>query len=184
MKKILGTILISLFLVSGLIAQRYVTKTGHIMFYSDTPMETIEAHNHQVNSALDIKSGDFVFKVLMKGFEFEKALMQEHFNENYVESHKFPNATFVGMIANLKDIDFSKDGDYNAVVEGELLIHGVKNKLKEEGVITVKGKRVEGKAKFAIFLNDYKIKIPSAVTENIAEEIELRIDVELMRLED
>ncbi len=88
----------------------------------------------------------------MKGFEFEKALMQEHFNENYVESHKYPNATFVGKIVNLKDIDFSKDGDYNAVVEGELLIHGVRNKLKEEGVITVNGTRVEGKAKFTILL--------------------------------
>ena len=89
------------------LSQRYITKNGHIQFYSETPMETIEAHNRQVNSALDLSTGDFVFKVLMKSFEFEKALMQEHFNENYVESDKFPRAEFEGRILNFSSIDFS-----------------------------------------------------------------------------
>ena len=82
-------------------AQKYITKNGYIKFYSETPIETIEAHNRQVNSALDRETGDFVFKVLMRSFEFEKALMQEHFNENYVESENFPNATFKGKVTNL-----------------------------------------------------------------------------------
>ena len=87
-------------------AQKYITKTGFIRFYSDAPLEKIEALNRQVNAALDITSGDLVFKVLMKSFHFEKALMQEHFNENYVESDKYPNAEFRGKITNLKDISF------------------------------------------------------------------------------
>ena len=78
------------------------------MFYSETPMETIKADNKQVNSALDSQTGDFVFKVLIKSFVFEKALMQEHFNENYMESDKFPNATFQGKVTNISSIDFPK----------------------------------------------------------------------------
>ncbi|MDZ7777115.1 MAG: hypothetical protein U5L09_16625 [Bacteroidales bacterium] len=72
------------------LAQRYITKSGHIKFFSSTPVEDIEAHNRSVQMALDSKTGDVVFKVLMKAFQFEKALMQEHFNENYVESDKVP----------------------------------------------------------------------------------------------
>ena len=94
-------------------AQRYITKNGHIKFYSETPMETIEANNHQVNSALDIATGDFVFKVLMKSFEFEKALMQEHFNENYVESDKYPNATFKGKVLNISEYDFKSNNSFD-----------------------------------------------------------------------
>ena len=79
-------------------SQKYLTKNGSIRFYSETPMETIQADNKQVNSALDVQTGDFVFKVLIKSFLFEKALMQEHFNENYMESDKMPDATFTGKI--------------------------------------------------------------------------------------
>ena len=88
-------------------AQKFITKTGHIKFFSDSPLEKIEAHNHQVNAALDASTGDFVFKVLEKSFEFNKALMQEHFNENYVESDKFPNALFSGKITNIKDVNIA-----------------------------------------------------------------------------
>ncbi|MCF8229264.1 MAG: YceI family protein [Bacteroidales bacterium] len=182
MKRIFSTLLISLILVGGAFAQRFVTKTGHIKFYSDTPVETIEAHNRQVNSALDIESGDFVFKVLMRGFEFEKALMQEHFNENYVESHKYPNATFVGKIMNPKEIDFGKEGTYGTTVEGDLTIHGVTRKIQEKGTFTVRGDKIIGKAKFKVLVDDYDIKIPKAVIENIAEEIEITVDVELDKL--
>ena len=171
-----------LVLVSAVMAvsgQRYLTKNGHIKFHSETPIETIEAHNFQVNSALDISSGDFVFKVLMKSFEFEKALMQEHFNENYVESDKFPNAMFKGKIAGAEDLDFTKEGKMDVVVEGDLTIHGVTNKVKAPGTLSVSSGEIKGTSVFIVKPADYGIKIPSTVVNNIAEEIEVTVDVAL-----
>ena len=160
-------------------AQKYITKNGYIKFYSETPIETIEAHNRQVNSALDRETGDFVFRVLMRSFEFEKALMQEHFNENYVESEKFPNATFKGKVTNLAQIYFDTAGDYTAVVEGVLTIHGVDQKIKETGTFSVSGGTVKGICRFIVKPSDYDIRIPKTVINNIAEEIEVTVDVSL-----
>lgn len=182
MKKTLILFLLFTASITALQAQKFITKTGHIKFFSDAPTEDIEANNHSVNSALDIKTGDFVFKVLMKSFEFKKALMQEHFNENYVESDKFPNATFVGKITNLSDIDFTKDGTYKADVEGDLTIHGITQKIKESGSFIVSNGEIHGNSVFKISLSDYNIKIPKAVSKNIAEEIEITVDVILKEL--
>ncbi len=161
--------------------QHFITKNGHISFYSDGPLEKIEAHNKQVNSALNIETGDMVFKVLMKSFVFEKALMQEHFNENYVESDKFPNATFKGKVVNMSDITLTKDGTYEADVEGELTIHGISNKIEDKGTFIVSKEGIHGNSKFNILLADYDISIPGAVTGKIAEEIEITVDVKLKK---
>lgn len=165
-------------------AQKYMTKTGNIKFYSETPMETIEATNSQVNAALDIQTGDLVFKVLIKSFQFEKALMQEHFNENYMESDKFPNATFSGKVTNLSSVNFTKEGTYDAVIEGDLTIHGVTNKVSQKGTFTVKaGDKIHGTSKFNVKPADYSIKIPGAVVKNIAESIEVTVDIELAKMQ-
>jgi polyisoprenoid-binding protein YceI len=182
MKKVFFLILIGIILSQGVFAQRYLTKTGKISFFSKTALENIEAHNNQVNSALDTKTGDFVFKVLMKSFEFEKALMQEHFNENYVESDKFPNATLKGKVNNVNKIDFSKNGSYNAEIEGDLTIHGVTQSVKVSGTFEVKDGKVNGKSKFTILLADYEISVPSPVVDNIAKEIEITVDVMLEKV--
>jgi polyisoprenoid-binding protein YceI len=142
-------------------------------------MEKIEAINNQVNSALDVSTGDFVFKVLIKSFEFEKALMQEHFNENYMESGKYPNATFSGKISNYKDINFGKDGSYSATVEGNLTMHGVTKKVTEKGTIEVKGDKIIAKSTFNIKPKDYNISIPGAVVAKIAEYIQVNVDATL-----
>ena len=163
-------------------AQKFITKTGHIKFYSDSPLEKIEAHNRQVNVALDAATGDFVFRVLMKSFDFEKALMQEHFNENYVESDKYPNALFLGKVTNIKDVNVSKDGVYEATVEGKLTIHGVTQVVKEKGSFEVKEGKLNGRAKFNILLSDYNIKIPGAVTNNVSKSIEITVEVSLEKL--
>lgn len=182
MKKTIFLIFLGIVLTQGVFAQRYLTKTGKISFFSQTPLENIEAHNNQVNSALDIKTGDFVFKILMKSFEFEKALMQEHFNENYVESDKYPNATLKGKVVNLSQIDFSKNGTYKAEIEGDLTIHGVTQPVKESGTFEVKDGKVNGKSKFAILLADHKISVPAPVVDNIAKEIEITVDVMLEKI--
>jgi polyisoprenoid-binding protein YceI len=165
-------------------AQKYLTKTGNIKFFSETPMEKIEANNNQVNAAMDSQTGDLVFKVLIMSFQFEKALMQEHFNENYMESEKYPNAIFKGKITNLSSIDFKKEGTYEATIEGDLTIHNVTNKISEKGTITIKpGEKIGGYSKFNIKPADYDIKIPGAVIKNIAEFIEVTVDIELSKMQ-
>ena len=182
MKKITTILAIILLTASMANAQKYMTKSGTIKFYSETPMEKIEATNRQANSALDFSNGNFVFKVLIRGFEFEKALMQEHFNENYMESEKFPNSTFNGKITNIKDVNLGKDGVYKVVVEGDLAMHGVTNKVKVNGTLEVKGGKVVGKAVFNVSPKDYNINIPKAVINNIAEAIQVDVNVTLDKL--
>lgn len=186
MKKSLKILVIAVIAITASFtvqAQKYMTKNGNIKFYSETPIETIEATNNQVNAALDSQTGDLVFKVLIKSFQFEKALMQEHFNENYMESDKFPNSTFVGKVTNLSAIDFSKEGTYEATIEGDLTIHGVTKKISEKGTFTVKaGDKIHGISKFNVKPADYSIKIPGAVVKNIAETIEVTVDIELSKM--
>jgi polyisoprenoid-binding protein YceI len=109
--------------------------------------------------------------------------MQEHFNENYVESDKYPNATFVGKVINIKNIDFQKDGTYPAEVEGKLTLHGVTKDIKEKGTLEVKDGKIRGISKFLVKPSDYNIKIPSTVMANIAESIEVTVDVSLAEVE-
>jgi polyisoprenoid-binding protein YceI len=173
--------IVAAFLMFGNIAQaqKFMTKNGNISFFSAMPMENIEAHNKQVNSAIDSKTGDFVVKVLIKSFEFEKALMQEHFNENYMESDKFPNATLSGKIKNIAEVDFAKDGSYPADVEGKLTVHGVTKDVAEKGTITVKGGKVNAVSTFNVTLADYGIEIPNTVVNNISETIQVKVDLNL-----
>jgi len=163
-------------------AQKYMTKSGTIKFSSETPMEKIEAVNRQVNSALDFATGNFVFKVLIRGFEFEKALMQEHFNENYMESEKFPNSTFNGKITNIKDVNLGKDGIYKVVAEGDLSMHGVTNKVKVNGTLEIKAGKVLGKTTFNVAPKDYNISIPKAFIKNISETIQVEVTISLDKL--
>jgi YceI-like domain len=162
--------------------QAYVTKNGMIRFYSEAPVEKIEAVNRQVNTALLVPTGDFVFKVLIKSFNFEKALMQEHFNENYLESDKYPEATFLGKITNIKDINFTKEGTYPSTVEGKLTIHGQTQLVKQNGTIEIKNGAVTAKAKFNILLSDYHISVPNTLVNNISKSIEVTVEVMMTEL--
>ena len=182
MKKIVFFTLVTMSLAIAGQAEKYVTKNGFIRFYSDAAIEKIEATNRQVNAAMDIVTGDFVFRVLMKSFTFEKALMQEHFNENYVESDKFPNATFLGKIINIKDLNISKDGIYPVAVEGKLTLHGETKQVSERGTFEVKEGKLIGKAKLYIALSDYKISIPNSSVNNISKTIEITVEVVLDKL--
>ena len=169
------------FTLSGF-SQTFVTKTGMIRFFSQAQLEKIEAVNRQVNAALVTQTGDFVFRVLIKSFNFEKALMQEHFNENYMESDKYPEATFLGKVTNIKDINFAKEGSYPVVVEGKLTIHGQTQVVKQNGTIEIKNDAVTAKAKFNILLSDYKISIPNTVVNNISKSIEITVEVMMNKI--
>jgi polyisoprenoid-binding protein YceI len=182
MKRIIIAVFSFVAISTSAFSQKYITKTGSISFFSSTPVENIEAHNKQVNSALDASTGDLVFKAVMKSFEFEKALMQEHFNENYMESDKFPTATFQGKISNLKDVNFDKPGVYNVTVDGNLTIHGITKKVSHTGTLEVAGDKIIAKSKFKVKPSDYEIKIPGAVTKNIAESLEIKVDASLNKI--
>jgi polyisoprenoid-binding protein YceI len=164
-------------------AQKYMTKNGYIGFFSHTTMEDIKADNNQVASVFDISTGDLVFQVLIKSFHFEKALMEEHFNENYMESDKFPKSTFKGRIANLAAVDFAKPGKYNVTVEGDLNMHDVTNKVSVAGTIEVVAGGINAASKFNIVPEDYKIAIPGVVKDNISKNLEVTVTIKYLPLE-
>jgi len=153
----------------------YSTKTGKISFFSDAPLEDIEAKNSEVESKLASGTGQVVFTLLMKGFQFENQLMQDHFNENYLESSKYPKADFKGFVTNIKDINFSKDGTYPAKVKGTLTIHGVSKEINTDGTITVNGDKATARTKFNISLKDYNIG-GALIGKKIADKIAITVD--------
>jgi len=155
---------------------KYFTKAGKITFYSKAPLEDIEAVNNKVTCVWDVNTGQIELAVLMKGFEFEKGLMQEHFNENYVESDKYPEAVFTGIIENSKTISLT-DNVFSVKVNGSLTIHGVTNPLNTTAVITVKNGVVAASSDFTIALADYKISIPSIVADKINKSIAISLVV-------
>lgn len=176
MKKILVLIFLNAVNAAVFAQSIYMTRNGQISFFSKTPMENIEGTNNEVTSMLDTSKGDLVFAVLIKSFHFEKALMEEHFNENYMESTKFPKATFQGKITNTSSIRFDKDGTYEAKVEGDLTIHGIKQHQTAIGTITVAKGKISAVSNFTIKLADYKIEIPSLVADKISPTIDIRVN--------
>ena len=164
--------LIAIISTSSVIAQdKYFTKQGYISFYSHTPVEDIKAENNQVLSIIDFSTAEIAVTLLMKSFAFEKALMQEHFNENYVESDKYPKANFSGKIQNLKDI---LSGNNNvAEIKGNLTIKGITKPVIIESKVTIEKDTIILKGKFMVAVADYNIKIPAIVRKNIAEKIEV-----------
>lgn len=178
MKKtiLLLQVLVSTSLFVNAQTNKYFTRTAHIDFYSHTPMEDIKAENNQVSAILDITSGEFAFTCLIKSFEFPKALMQEHFNENYMESDKFPKSTFKGKIKDLSKVDFNKDGEYAVTVAGSLTIKDKTNEIEVPGTIIVKDGKITAKSKFKVRPEDYNVNIPALVKDKIAKEIDINVD--------
>jgi polyisoprenoid-binding protein YceI len=182
-RSILFFLFTCIFGISSALAQdKYFTKTGQISFYSSTPMEDIEAHNNQATSVLDAKTGKLEFALLMKAFKFQKALMEEHFNENYVESGKFPKAIFSGVITNLSGVDFKKDGTYKVNVKGNLTIHGVTKEVEVPATIIVANGVLKANATFNVSPEDYKIEIPKLVREKIAKQIKITVNMDYQGL--
>lgn len=164
-----------LVLSSNLFAQKYLTRTGKISFFSGTPVENIEAFNNDVAAAIDAADGSVMFIVPIKSFKFDKALMQEHFNDNYMESDKYPKANFKGNITNIKAVDFSKNGTYKVTVSGKLTMHGVTKTVSIPGSIVMNGGKATINAKFNVNVDDYKIDIPSVSKDKIAKSIEVTV---------
>ncbi len=177
MKKISLIIICTVpFLVS---AQRFINDSSYVRFFSEAPLENIEAVNIEGTAVIDLSNGQVAFSIPVKSFEFEKSLMKEHFNENYLESDKYPKATFRGKIGNWSNVP----GKRTVSVSGDMTIHGKTNPFGTEGDIDVSDKKVVVKAVFPIAVADYKIRIPKAVFYNIAEVVEVTAYFELVPYE-
>lgn len=161
--------------VQAVTAQKYFSKAGTVSFMSNAPLEKIEAKNASASTVIDAATGNMEWAVLIQGFQFEKALMQDHFNENYMESSKFPKAKFKGKIDNWTSVNLAKDGEYPVKVSGALEIHGVTKQITAEGRIIVKGKTFAAKSKFSVLVADYDIAIPKVVAENIAKQVDIEV---------
>ncbi|WP_192347642.1 YceI family protein [Algoriphagus sp. Y33] len=150
------------------------SESGYVRFFSSALIEDITATNKKATAVFDPVSGEAVFLIPIAAFEFRKSLMKEHFNENYLESDKFPEAYFRGKISGYTRGSSQSD----AVAEGELTIHGVTKPVKIQGTITEKSGKIEMQAVFNVVLEDYDIEIPRLMFQNIAEEVEVSIKFE------
>ncbi|TYZ09600.1 YceI family protein [Hymenobacter lutimineralis] len=155
---------------------KYLTRTGRITFFSSSPLEDIEARNEQVAAILDLQTGQVAFTAPMRAFVFPNSLMQEHFNENYVESEKYPRATFAGKLLNWPAAEPLTSGSARSVmVEGDLTIHGVKRRMKVPGTLELRGSTLVVNARFAVAPADYNIEIPLLVREHIAKSVAVTV---------
>ncbi|HSF54072.1 MAG TPA: YceI family protein [Algoriphagus sp.] len=145
--------------------------SGYARFFSDALIEDISAENDEASGIIDLGSGEAVFLIPITGFEFKKSLMKEHFNENYLESEKYPEAHFRGKISGYSPASSSS----KAVAEGEMTIHGVTKRVKIPGTITKQGGQLILESVFTVVLKDYQVEIPRLMFQNIAEEVEVTV---------
>ena len=165
------------FIATQSYAQKISSKTSNISFYSHTAVEDIKANNTASVSVLDPTTGDVVFSVPMQSFEFEKALMQKHFNSpDFLDTKNEPKAKLVGKITNLSQVNFKKDGTYTADVSGEMTIKGVTKPFTAKATIAVKGSSINVESKFDIILEDYGIAFKKGKpSTNIAKSIQATV---------
>lgn len=178
MKKIL-ILSIALIIANIVFAQKILTRSGTIKFDASMPnFVEIVGKSNTVSAILDEATGNFASSAIIKSFRFKSPLMEEHFNENYLESSKFPNSTFKGKIVGFdaKKLSTAKTA-YD--VEGDLTLHGVTKKIKTKIYISLDGSRVVIKGNFSVHAQDYNIEIPSLVKENFAEQIKIILDFDL-----
>lgn len=160
-------------------AQIYTAKAGstNITFYSEAPLENIEATNKSASIVLKTSTNDLQVGVTIQNFKFRNALMEEHFNENYMESDKYPKATFRGKIN--ETVDYQKEGEQRVTVTGKMEIHGVTRDVTMDGTINKSGQDLKLVSKFKVKVADYNIKVPSMYVKNIAEVVDVTFDTVL-----
>lgn len=178
MKKTIFLLALIAFFSNANSQEKYFTKAGKLSFDATVPKspENIDAVNKAGLCVLDTKTGDIQFSCLMKGFEFERALMMEHFNENYVESDKYPKTVFKGIILNNASINYAKDGSYAAKVKGQMTMHGETKEVETEGKIISKSGKIQVIANFNLVFADYKIIIPQLVADKVAKTAKISVD--------
>ena len=178
MQIVVKLLTISLLLSSKSFGQLYSTQSGETSFFSETPVENISAVNKNVGAIINTSTNEIAVSMKMAGFEFPNKLMQEHFNENYMESEKYPTGTFKGKI--MEPIDYTKNGTYEVTAKGQFTIHGVSVAREMKGKLTVENQKISLISNFDVKLTDHKIDIPKIVFAKIAEVISVKTKYNFM----
>ncbi len=182
-KKYKGLLLFGLFLViyTSLWAQDFSTHTGFVSFFGEKPFDDVRGDNHEVEGAINTKTGEAEFHAMIKSFHFQNKDIEKAFNEKYMESDRYPESDFIGKILNLADIDLNKPGEYQVVVEGKLTIHNVTRRVSHPGVLIVTGNELSAKSQFKVKPGDFKIKLPKMFGIKMANEINVSVDMRYSR---
>ncbi len=162
--------------LNGYTQDKYITKTGYVSFLSETMLENIFGESNEASSLVDLKTGEIVYSIPIKSFHFKIKLMEEHFNENYMESEKFPKALFSGKLEGFDKFSINSTSPQSFKVSGEMTMHGVKKQITSMAILTAISKtRLHGETTFKLKPTDYSIEIPSAVGMKIAEEVDIKV---------
>jgi polyisoprenoid-binding protein YceI len=155
-------------------SQKSELQKGKVTFFSEAPLENITATTEEVGGIIDISKNQLAFSIKVNTFRFDKSLMQEHFNEKYLESDKYPKATFTGSIKNFRS---NQKGEQTVLAVGKLTIHGITKEVSIPGKIEMNNrKEVHINSKFKVRLEDYSIERPKLVWQNLADEVEVSVD--------
>ncbi|QJX46013.1 YceI family protein [Hymenobacter taeanensis] len=155
---------------------RYQTRTGFISFFSSSPLEDIEARSQQTSAVLDLQTGQLAFSIPIRSFAFKRTLMQEHFNENYLESERYPKATFSGRLLEVNLPELREASKVQMVTaEGDLTIHGVTHRVQVPGTLQLQNGQLLVQAVFTVAPADYKIEIPALVRDHIAKSVQIKV---------
>lgn len=179
----LFSIILYLFIFTGICNSQEIYKATEVSaaFFSSAPIEDIAAHSENGVSLWNTRNGEISFRVNIRSFEFEKGKMQEHFNENFMESHEFPMATFKGKVQQQPDL--SKEGEYNIRLVGKLQIHGVEQKREINATVNVLENKLELHSNFNVAVADHDIEIPKLLFRNIAEVVRVEVHANYTQLE-
>lgn len=180
MKKTIGIIIASSITMFAS-AQVFKSSTGNIQFKSKTLIEEFTATNAEVEAAIAPAKNQIQFRVPVNGFIFKSALMQKHFQENYMETSKFPYSNYVGKIKDASSVNYAVDGEYTIESIGKLSIHGVTKDISITGKVVVKDGALILKSNFKVSCSDYGIKIPAASTASISNNIDITVDCVLAK---
>ena len=172
-------IIIYLLFSTQVLAQQFYTNKGKISFFSEAPLEDISAINENVSAIIDSQTGGFAFRVKIVEFTFPNSLMQEHFNESYLESEMYPLSTFTGVIDDFSDLDLSNE--QNLVVNGSLSMHGISKVAQMKANAKMINDELHISSTFDVALKDYDIDIPKIMIYKIAETIAVTVEIKLSK---
>ena len=172
MKKIISFLFLVVVIQTAQGQNIFRCSSGEVTFYSQAPIEDITATSNSMNSILNTSNNEIVFVVSMRSFKFKKAMMEDHFNEKYIESDKYPNTTYKGKIN--ETVDYTKDGEYEITSTGTLNIHGVDKERTEKGKLVIKNGVISIQSEFNVAIKDHNIEVPKLLAQNIAETVNVK----------